>query len=174
MSLDPEIQSIINEETSIFETVMASLAEQQEKLLARLHISARNSAELEYAISSLIREEDKTQFASDESVGKALNKKFRKDLVTISKIIKNPYFARIVVEEKLPNGSSKQIEYKMGQFGNPDCNIVDWKHGPLAKLYYEYQENEEYFEDIQGRERNGVVLLRNKIEIKNGKLKKNV
>ena len=170
MPLPPEIQSVINEEISVFETVMTSLSEQQERLLSRLHISVRNAAELEHEISSLIREEDKMQFASDESVGKTLNKKYRKDLVTINKIIKNPYFARIVVEEKLPNGNTKHIEYKMGQYGNPDCSIVDWKHGPLAKLYYEYQEGEEYFEEIQGRDRNGTVILRNKIEIRNGKL----
>ena len=168
--LSSEIQSIINEEVSIFETVMTSLHEQQEKLRSRLHISAQNVAELEDDIASLTRDEDKMQFTSNESVGKTLNKKYRKDLVTINKIIKNPYFARIVVEEKLPSGQTKQIEYKMGQHSNPDCSIVDWKHAPLAKLYYEYQQGEEYFEEIQGRERNGIVVLRNKLEVKNGKL----
>ncbi|MDR2337628.1 MAG: UvrD-helicase domain-containing protein [Deltaproteobacteria bacterium] len=170
--LSAEIQTLINEEVAAFDEVMTSLLNQRGKLYARLQVANHNTAELQNEIATILKEEDKIQYSSDESVNKSLNKKFQKDLVILNKILKNPYFARIIVEENLPNGKTKQIEYKMGQFGNPDCSIVDWKHGPIAKLYYEYQEGEEYCEEIQGREREGTVILRNKIEIKDGKLAK--
>ena len=47
---------------------------------------------------------------------------------------------------------------------------MDWRKAPISKLYYEHQEGEEYAELIQGREREGKIRLRHRVEIEGGVL----
>lgn len=87
----------------------------------------------------------------------------RDEVENIEKLLEKPYFARIILQE-IRNGKSVNIEYKIGNAANTDCRIIDWRKAPLSKLYYEYKEGEEYFEEIQGKEREGIILMRNTID----------
>ena len=89
----------------------------------------------------------------------------RQEVESIETLLKKPYFARIILEE-IRDGKKVNIEYKIGNASNTDCRIIDWRKAPLSKLYYEYKEGEEYFEEIQGREREGIIALRNTVEAK--------
>lgn len=54
--------------------------------------------------------------------------------------------------------------------GELPCSIVDWRHGPISRLFYEYEEGDEYEEEINGQEREGVLEVRRALDIRGGVL----
>lgn len=81
----------------------------------------------------------------------------------------SPYFAHIRIEEK-----TKTRDLLLGNrnYVSSDlpCPVIDWKHAPISRIFYRYQEGEEYFEEIEGKEVEGSVLLRRILVIENGDL----
>ena len=163
-----ERQTIALEE-DIVQTVTQSLSSQRDRKLRRVGIESARARELTAKLVAASSDVDKQLLASDEAVAHALSKQGLEDLGALEKQLMSPYFARFVTEEE-ENGRTVQREYRLGTAGNPDCRIVDWRKAPISKLYYEYQEGEEFSEEIQGRERNGSISLRNSVQIKKGEL----
>ncbi|RIL10091.1 MAG: hypothetical protein DCC75_05120, partial [Proteobacteria bacterium] len=170
LTLPKEAKESIEQELSTLDTVLESLASQEANSERRLRSESRRAQELTVALVTAKRVEDKQLLASDEAVSHGLRDKQDAQLRTLQKLQRKPYFARIVVEEPGPQGS-RSLEYKLGFAENPECRIIDWRKAPVAKLYYEYREGDEYSEEIQGRERNGSILLRNSVEIENSELR---
>jgi DNA helicase IV len=171
MSLTPEAQATIKEEEETLDSVLTSLRRQFAQGAHRLNTERARARDLTSQIVNARRDTDKQMLASDEAVSHGLAQQKQEEVKGLDKLIDQPYFARMKVEEENGN-SSHTIEYKLGTTANTDCRIIDWRKAPIAKLYYEYQEGEDYCELIQGRERNGVVKLRNKIQISKGELRK--
>jgi DNA helicase-2/ATP-dependent DNA helicase PcrA len=171
MSISEEAKALIDEETEILSSVVQSLEHQAFEQADRLGRETVRARELTAQIVAARRDEDKQMLASDEAVSHSLVKSNSKEIESIEKLIDKPYFARVVLEEEV-NGSLKNIEYKLGFASNLDCRIIDWRKAPIARLYYEYNEGDEYLEEIQGRERSGKVVLRNKVHIENARLKR--
>lgn len=169
MSISPEVAKIIEEESQILEQVLSSLQSQEVYSQRKLGTESQRARELTQSIFETRRAEDKALIASDEAVAHALTDKKKADLKQIEKLVKRPYFGRIVLEENR-DGRIKHIEYKIGLFANPDCRIIDWRSAPISKLYYEYKEGEDYDEEIQGIDRRGKILLRRTLEVSDGKL----
>ena len=170
MSLSDEAKEIIKNEEKTLETVLGSIREQISNLIQRFEREELRARELTSSLVAARREEDKAMLASDEAVSHALKERQGKEIPALRKQYKKPYFARIVVREEQA-GVSKDLEYKIGFAANTDCRIIDWRKAPVSKLYYEYREGEEYSEEIQGRERDGTVVLRNTVDIENGTLR---
>ncbi len=78
-----------------------------------------------------------------------------------------PYFGRLVLKEE-----RRDIEVLLGKVGvtSGGLNIVDWRNAPISRLFYEYDEEDEYAEEIAGREREGVVRARRRVDIRDGAL----
>ena len=172
MDIPKEALELLQEEQEILENTLSSLAQQQREVLYRLQGESTRARRLTADIVQARQVEEKQMLASDEAVSHSLSKYQRDEVEKIDKLLKSPYFARLVVEEETPSGMPKRLEYLLGTASNLDCRIVDWRNAPIAKLYYEYSEGDEYDEDIQEKERCGQVVLRNKIEIVNGELKR--
>ncbi len=162
-------QRLIKEECAVLSKVMESLTEQLKRIDQRLQVEHDRSRELTSSIVAASRDEDKAMLASDEAVSHALRDNHDRGAKTLLKLLKKPYFARFVVEEEV-RGKLAQREYRLGFAANPDCRIVDWRKAPISKLYYEYKEGDEFAEEIQGHDREGVITLRHAVEIKNGEL----
>jgi DNA helicase-2/ATP-dependent DNA helicase PcrA len=171
MTVSKEVLEIIEHEQAILKGVLETLQEQIQQLIHRFTKEERRARELTSSIVTATNDEDKAMLASDEAVSHALKERQGKELPTLKKQLSKPYFARIVVRER-ENGSWRDLEYKIGFTANSECRIVDWRKAPVSKLYYEYREGDEYCEQIQGRERNGSVVLRNTVEIEDGVLNK--
>lgn len=137
----------------------------------RLRRERARSRELTSTMVGTRRAEDRSLLVSDEAVSHALASQHDDELTSLKKLAEKPYFARIVLNEEEPSGETRKIEYKIGYAANPDCRIIDWKKAPLSKLYYEYKEGDEYSETIQGRDRVGRIVTRNRVEISEGELK---
>jgi DNA helicase IV len=168
-NLTAEQQEMVAVETATLKSVLTSLEAQRDQKLERITRESGRARELTASLVNTRRAEDKQLLASDEAVSHALKDKFKLDDEVLTKLIKKPYFARIVLEDE-SNGDIKELEYKIGAFANPDCRIIDWRKAPISKLYYQYREGEEYSEEIQGMERIGTVALRNRLEISNSQL----
>lgn len=171
MSLSAEVQTLLAEEERVLAVVLDSLRSQQAHLFNRSRIESSRARELTAELVGARRVEDRAMLASDEAVSHALERRNQEEGKKLLRLLKKPYFARIVLEEERPDGSRREIEYKIGLAANPDCRIIDWRRAPISKLYYEYKEGDEYSEQIQGLERTGRIALRHTIEIESAELK---
>jgi len=149
--------------------VLAGLESQLASEGVRFRHEARRAQDLSAQIVAAKRDVDKQMLASDEAVAHGLTKMKKEEVESLGKLIERPYFARIVLEEEI-DGRPREIEFRLGHSSNIELRIIDWRKAPIAKLYYEYQEGDEYCEEIQGRERSGRIVLRNKVGIEEGKL----
>lgn len=80
-----------------------------------------------------------------------------------------PYFAHLLVEEQ-----QRIKQYLLGYYSfissHTDVSIVDWRNAPIAKIFFEYRQGEDYEVELPGRTAQGVILQRNILTIQEGKL----
>lgn len=77
---------------------------------------------------------------------------------------RSPYFGRLVLKE-----GARQREVLIGRSTYLDTDsgirIVDWRDAPVSRLYYRYEEGDEYSEVFGDREVEGEVLTRRGLTI---------
>ncbi len=81
----------------------------------------------------------------------------------------NPYFAHLRLRESdriqdLFIGRRAFIDPKVG------IHIVDWRNSPISRIFYRYQEGDDYEESFGGQTRSGRVELRRTLTVREGKL----
>lgn len=82
-----------------------------------------------------------------------------------------PYFASLTINDIDPNiGNKTYLIGKEGLLAGTRTLVIDWRKAELSQLYYEYEEGEEYEEEIVGRVREGVVEQKLKYRIVKGEL----
>ncbi len=83
----------------------------------------------------------------------------------------SPYFGRMVLEEgdrkrEVLIGKSTYLDSRTG------IRIVDWRDAPVSRLFYRYEEGDDYDENFGGREVHGNVLTRRSLAIIEGSLRR--
>lgn len=83
----------------------------------------------------------------------------------------SPYFGRLVLEEgerrrEVLIGRSTYLDTEAG------VRIVDWREAPVSRLYYRYNEGDDYIETFGEREVEGEVRTRRSLAIVDGKLRR--
>lgn len=85
--------------------------------------------------------------------------------------VASPYFAHIRLKE-----SGKARDVLVGKRGFIDrqsnVQIVDWRNAPVSRIYYRYEEGDDYEEEIAGRRVDGVVEARRNVSINKGTLRR--
>jgi DNA helicase II / ATP-dependent DNA helicase PcrA len=165
-------RSITEAETAILDEVQRLLLQQLQEASTGFTKRSEVAREMTSSLVAARTAEDKQLLASDEAVAQGLTERIYEEAVQLEKQQQRPYFARFEIEEEAPSGSMRASEFKIGYRANPAARIVDWRQAPLARLYYEYQEGEEFSETIRDREREGVVTLRRQLEITQGELRR--
>ncbi len=79
----------------------------------------------------------------------------------------NPYFAHMRLRS---DGRTFDVLLGKATCLEDGLRIVDWRHAPISRIYYRYQEGDEYEEDIGVRTVEGRVLARRSVSIKEGEL----
>jgi DNA helicase-2/ATP-dependent DNA helicase PcrA len=81
-----------------------------------------------------------------------------------------PYFAHLVLKEKPERVRHILLGFHsfVGDGSSPP--IIDWRHAPIARIFFTYREGEEYEEELPGKVISGIVMSRRVIGIKNSKL----
>jgi DNA helicase-2/ATP-dependent DNA helicase PcrA len=169
-SEDPERERIVAEEEACLARVKAALA-------ARTARSRRtDTADYDARLLDLrdqiagARTEDLPPLVQEMERLQALASRLR-DIQEIPVDPRSPYFGRLVLEE-----NEKRREILIGRATHLDSKenvrIVDWRDAPVSRLYYRYEEGEEYDEVFGDREISGIVLTRRSIGIVDYELKR--
>src|SRR5215471_13913784 len=85
--------------------------------------------------------------------------------------ITSPYFAHMRLRE---HGKSRDVLVGKRGFIDRQSNvqIVDWRNAPVSRIYYRYEEGDDYEEEIAGRRVEGVVEARRNVSIARGNLRR--
>jgi len=83
----------------------------------------------------------------------------------------SPYFAHMRLKE---HGKSRDVLVGKRGFIDRSSNvqIVDWRNAPVSRIYYRYEEGDDYEEEIAGRRVDGVVEARRNVSINKGTLRR--
>jgi len=84
---------------------------------------------------------------------------------------RSPYFGRLVLEE---NERKREVLIGRGTYldTKTGVRIVDWRDAPVSRLYYRYEEGDDYEENFGGREVNGDILTRRSLAIVDSRLRR--
>ncbi|CAN5875234.1 hypothetical protein BH11MYX3_BH11MYX3_35100 [soil metagenome] len=85
--------------------------------------------------------------------------------------IASPYFAHMKLKE---NAKSRDVMIGKRGFIDRQSNvqIVDWRNAPISRIYYRYEEGDDYEEEIAGRRTEGLVAVRRNVSIHRGNLRR--
>jgi len=81
----------------------------------------------------------------------------------------SPYFAHLKLREK--TGLQDILIGKTTRL-LPEYPIVDWRNAPISRVFYRYRQGEEYEEEIAGRVKEGVVVARRTVSIRDRRLRR--
>jgi len=84
---------------------------------------------------------------------------------------RSPYFGRLILEE---NGRRREVLIGRGTHldTRSDVRIVDWRDAPVSRLFYRYEEGDDYDEEFGGREVSGTVRVRRSLSIVDSELRR--
>jgi len=161
-----ELHPLVGEE-------MELLVDVRERLAAAPAVDDRNEDELREELERLKHEmrgaktEDKPAIEQQyEHVGRLLETLLRgKPDTEIDPA--SPYFAHLRL---LQTGRRSDVFLGRATRLDGGLRIVDWRHAPIARLYYRYQEGDEYEEDMGERPVSGTVLARRTVSVTGGEL----
>jgi len=81
----------------------------------------------------------------------------------------SPYFAHMRLSE-----DERRRDVLIGKRGFIDrerrVQIVDWRNAPVSRIYYRYEEGDDYEEPVAGQTLEGVIEVRRSLTIDNGQL----
>jgi DNA helicase-2/ATP-dependent DNA helicase PcrA len=82
-----------------------------------------------------------------------------------------PYFGRLVLEE---NDKLREVLIGRSTFLDPKTNvrIVDWRDAPVSRIYYRYDEGDDYEETFGDRDVEGEVMVRRALTIGQARLRR--
>jgi len=85
--------------------------------------------------------------------------------------LRSPYFGRMVLEE---NARRREVLIGRGTYLDTKAGIriVDWRDAPVSRLYYRYQQGEDYSEIFGGKAVDGEVITRRSLSIAETKLRR--
>jgi DNA helicase-2/ATP-dependent DNA helicase PcrA len=82
---------------------------------------------------------------------------------------RSPYFAHLRLREE---GEERDLCLGRATCVEPGVRIVDWRNAPVSRIYYRYEQGDDYEERFAGRLHAGRVLARRTVEIRDGALER--
>jgi DNA helicase II / ATP-dependent DNA helicase PcrA len=171
---DPERDSVVSEELACLERVQTHLRERSQRASDRPGSAA--SADYEMRLLDL---RDQISSARMEDVPPLVQEMerlqslmvHRRDTTAVTVDPRSPYFGRLVIEEgpkkrEVLIGRGTYLDTKSG------VRIVDWRDAPVSRLYYRYEEGQDYDEVFGDREVTGVVKTRRSLSIVEAELRR--
>lgn len=174
---DPERDAIVAEEVACLARVQQHLKERSQRGSDRSAASA-SAASADYE-ARLLDLRDQISSARMEDVPPLVQEMerlqslmvHRRDTTAVTVDARSPYFGRLVIEE-----GAKQREVLIGRGTYLDTKssvrIVDWRDAPVSRLYYRYEEGDDYDEVFGDREVTGLVKTRRSLSIVEANLRR--
>lgn len=113
------------------------------------------------------KEEDKGALMEQYNAGYALLEQLREARNRPQVDPASPYFAHLRLREE-----GRERDLCLGKATRIDAGIriVDWRNAPISRIFYQYQQGEEYEEEMGNRVLEGEVVARRTVTIRNGDL----
>jgi DNA helicase-2/ATP-dependent DNA helicase PcrA len=170
---DPERDSVVSEELECLERVKTHLKERAQRPSDR---PTAASADYENRLLDL---RDQISSARLEDVPPLVQEMerlqslmvHRRDTNAVTVDPRSPYFGRLVIEEgpkrrEVLIGRGTYLDTKSG------VRIVDWRDAPVSRLYYRYEEGDDYDEVFGDREVTGLIKTRRSLSIVEAELRR--
>ena len=169
--LEPKAQEVIDNELEI---------------LARVHVQITQEAETSHVQhgnldSQLIELRDLIAEAKEDDIASLVDQMHQVAAVnakrgrgrSVPADPNNPYFGHLRLRESSAGKVRDILVGKRTLLGRADeVSIVDWRNAPISKLYYRYDEGDEYEEEFDQRILEGEVLIRRSVGIAEGRLRR--
>jgi len=83
----------------------------------------------------------------------------------------SPYFGHLQLEE---DASRRDVLLGKRTYLAPEdgVRIVDWRNAPVSRMYYCYDEGDDYEEEFGGRVRRGIITARRSVTVIDGELRR--
>lgn len=86
---------------------------------------------------------------------------------------KNPYFGHLRLKEARTGRSRDVLIGRHTLLDSGDgLTIVDWRNAPVSRLYYRYEEHDEYEEEFDDRTIEGEILVRRSVAVNDSVLRR--
>jgi DNA helicase IV len=164
-TLSPTDLALIQDEALRYQKTHEHVALASQQKTRELADNEAHARDLTAQIVNTQRDEEKQALQNDESVAHGLTKLRLSQTHSLSQLSEQPYFARVIYHEK-----NRDVEFKLGMASFPEERIIDWRKAPVSRLYYDYEEGDEYDDEIAGVERQGNIQLKRAYQGKRAEL----
>lgn len=169
--LSPEASQIVAEESQILDTVLARLQRDADAGPTKIENLDTQLLELRDQISEA-KEDDVASLIEQMHQVAALSRKRGKGR-SLPVDPKNPYFGHLrLVDAKRGRTRDVLVGKRTLLDDGEGLTIVDWRNAPISRLYYRYEEGEEYEEEFDERSLEGKVMLRRSLGLAQGRLRR--
>jgi DNA helicase-2/ATP-dependent DNA helicase PcrA len=165
---DEEMERIVGEEQRVLSRVLKHLVHRPSRRSGRIDYD-QELLSLRDQIAEARLEDVPALVAQMERLQQVAAR--RADVVEGQVDVASPYFGRIVLQEgdrkrEVLIGRATYLDPKTG------VQIVDWRDAPVSRVYYRYDEGDDYDEHFGGRMVEGEVLTRRSVAIASGELRR--
>ncbi|HEB88558.1 MAG TPA: hypothetical protein ENI85_03220 [Deltaproteobacteria bacterium] len=160
---------IVEEELAAYEKVKAQLAEIPPPRTADQAPIVRELERLRERLLSGDENKDLSALTEQYHNQSAILNQLRNAGQTVQIDSASPYFAHLRLEEQ---GRVRDLYLGRATCLDKGARIVDWRDAPISKIFYSYRQGDDFDEEIAGRERQGVVLARRMVRIRDGVLER--
>lgn len=170
-ALPRDARKIVGDELRILDQVQARLAKDAATAPEKIENLDAQLIELRDAIAEA-KEEDVPSLIDQMHQVAALSRK-RGQGRSIPIDPKNPYFGHLRLREAR---SQRERDVLIGRHTLLDdgsgLSIVDWRNAPVSRLYYRYEEEDDYEEEFDDRTIEGRILVRRSLAVSLGQLRR--
>ena len=169
--LEPADRAIVDEELAILERVQAHM---QRRLATEAH-------QFEDLDSQMIELRDEIAAAKEEDLPALLDQMHNLAALNAKRGSgrdlpvdpNNPYFGHLRLREARAGKTRDVLIGKRTMLdGGDGLAIVDWRNAPVSRLYYRYDETDEYEEEFDDRSIEGTVLVRRSLVVADAVLRR--
>jgi len=170
-NLSENARKIVAEETEILTRIRARLEREANQAPEALEDLDAQMIELRDAIAEA-KEEDVASLIDQMHQVAALSRKRGKGR-SIPIDPKSPYFGHLCLEDARTGRAREVLIGRHTLLDDGDgLSIVDWRNAPVSRLYYRYEEEDEYDEEFGERTVEGRVVKRRSLAVTDGTLRR--
>lgn len=168
MSDESKIKQIIQDEQELLKKVVVHLTTSRRKSSSSADYDAE-LIELRDAIGEALPEDIPSLVEQMTRLQAIAAQRGRGEDVPVNP--SSPYFGHMELEEE---GERRDVLLGKRTYISPSdgIRIVDWRNAPVSRMYYCYEEGDEYEESFGGKFRAGVISSRRSVTITESQLKR--
>jgi len=160
---------IVEDELEQLERVRDRLAELPEVKTASEEPIVRELEELRAQLVSGSENKDRMAMLAEWQRQEAVLKQIRAGKPTGEVDPSSPYFAHLRLRE---DRGDRDLFLGRATCITKGMRIVDWRNAPITRIFYRYQQGDEYEEEFAGQMREGEVVARRMVRIRDARLER--